>query len=124
MFVKGRPEEVTVDDLFPTYNNLVAFARPTEDGGWWLPLLEKAYAKVNNNYEMISSGKASEAMKFLTGSPAMDFFTNSATVDELWAQLTVNLKKKHVITASCFNDYQGIQAGSGLILKGFYSMRR
>lgn len=29
-----------------------------------------------------------------------------------------------MITASCFNDYQGIQAGSGLIVKGFYSLRR
>lgn len=105
VFVKGRPEEVTVDDLLPTYNNLVAFARPTNDGGWWLPLLEKAYAKVNNNYEMISSGKASEAFKFLTGAPAMDFSTNTAPIDELWAQLTVNLKMKHVITANCFNDY-------------------
>jgi hypothetical protein len=122
--VKGRPEEVTVDDLLPTYNNIVAFARPTSDGAWWLPLLEKAYAKVNNNYEMISSGKPSEAFMFLTGAPAKDFYTNTATIDELWAQLTVNLKKKHVITASCFNDYQGIQAGSGLIVKGFYSLRR
>lgn len=73
---------------------------------------------------MISSGKMSEAFKFLTGAPAMDFATNTATVDELWAKLTVSLKKKHVITASCFNDYQGIQAGSGLIVKGFYSLRR
>lgn len=57
---------------------------------------------------MISSGKPSEAFKFLTGSPAMDFYTNLASVDELWAKLTVNLKKKHVITASCSIDYQGI----------------
>ena len=48
---------VTIDDLFPTYNNLVAFAKPTNDGAWWLPLLEKAYAKTYINYEMISSGK-------------------------------------------------------------------
>ena len=48
---------VTIDDLFPTYNNFVAFAKPTNDGAWWLPLLEKAYAKVYINYEMISSGK-------------------------------------------------------------------
>jgi calpain-15 len=56
VFVKGRPEDVTVDDLFPIYNNKPAFTKPTSDGGWWLPLLEKAFAKVNINYEMISSG--------------------------------------------------------------------
>jgi len=35
-----------------------------------LPLLEKAFAKVNINYEMISSGSQAEAAKFLTGAPA------------------------------------------------------
>jgi hypothetical protein len=30
--------------------------KPTPDGGWWLPLLEKAYAKSHVNYEMISAG--------------------------------------------------------------------
>jgi len=34
VYVKGRPEDVTVDDLFPTYNNKPAFAKPTADGGW------------------------------------------------------------------------------------------
>lgn len=56
VFVKGRPEDVTVDDLFPIYNNQPAFSKPTDDGGWWVPLLEKAYSKVNINYEMTSSG--------------------------------------------------------------------
>ena len=85
VYVKGRPEDVTVDDLLPTYNNKVAFAKPTDDGAWWLPLLEKAYAKVNINYEMTSSGKASEAFSFLTGAPAKDFLTNTAEVDEIWS---------------------------------------
>ena len=56
VFVKGRSEDVTIDDLFPTYKNDPAFVKPTEDGGWWLPLLEKAYSKVHANYETISSG--------------------------------------------------------------------
>ena len=43
-----------MDDLFPTYNNKPAFAKPTADGGWWLPLLEKTFAKVNLNYESLN----------------------------------------------------------------------
>jgi hypothetical protein len=56
VYIKGRREYVTVDDLFPTYGNRVAFAKPTTDDGWWVPILEKVYAKVNVNYESISSG--------------------------------------------------------------------
>jgi len=76
VFVKGRPEDVTIDDLFPIYGNTPAFANPTQDGGWWLPLLEKAYAKVNVNYEQISSGSHAEAARFLTGAPSREFTTN------------------------------------------------
>ena len=55
-FVKGRPEDIIIDDIFPAYSNKPAFAKQTPDEGWWLPLLEKAYAKAHVNYEMISSG--------------------------------------------------------------------
>lgn len=75
---------MTVDDLFPTYNNKPAFAKPTSDGGWWLPLIEKTFAKVNLNYESLNSGSQAEAARFLTGAPAKDFETNLLTLDELW----------------------------------------
>ena len=55
-FVKGRPEDITVDDRLPVYSHQPAFAKQTSDGGWWLPLIEKAFAKVHVNYEMMSSG--------------------------------------------------------------------
>lgn len=119
VFVKGRPEEVTVDDLFPTYNNQPAFSKPSQDGGWWMPLVEKAYAKVNINYEMITSGQQSEAARFLTGAPSQDFETNTATTEELWDSLALNLRKQHIITAACFNEFQGLQAGQGVIVKAF-----
>lgn len=119
VYVKGRPEEVTVDDLFPTYNNQPAFSKPSQDGGWWMPLIEKAYAKVNINYEMINSGQQSEAARFLTGAPAEDYETNTCTSDELWDSLALNLRKQHIVTAACFNEYQGLQPGQGVIVKGF-----
>ena len=104
-FVKGRPEDITVDDLFPIYNNQPAFVKPTSDGGWWLPLLEKAYAKANVNYEMISSGRQAEAARFLSGSPAREFDTNLITQEELWSSLSINLKKDYVITAACYHEF-------------------
>ena len=84
-----------------------------------MPLIEKAFAKVNINYEMINSGQSSEAARFLTGSPSLDYETNTATTDELWDSLSLNLRKQHVITAECFNEFQGLQAGQGVIAKSF-----
>jgi len=54
--VKGRPEDITIDDYFPVYSHTPAFAKPSVDGGWWLPLIEKVYAKANVNFEMLTTG--------------------------------------------------------------------
>lgn len=115
VFVKGRPEEVTVDDLFPVYNNRPAFAQPTTDGGWWLPLLEKAYAKVHVNYEMTSSGTHAEAARFLTGAPAREFETSYQSLEELWSSVATNLKQNFVVTAACFVEHAGLLPGQGYI---------
>ena len=118
IYVKGRPEDVTVDDLFPIYNNQPAFVKPTKDGGWWLPLLEKAYAKVNINYEMISSGSQVEAARFLTGAPAKTFENSKFSTDEIWSHLEINHDSGYVITTACFIDNQGLVSGQGYIVKG------
>lgn len=60
----------------------------------------------------------------MTGAPSRDFLTNTGTVDEVWSQLSLNLKKDHVITASCFIEYQGIPAGQGVVVKGYHSVKR
>lgn len=89
--VKGRREYVTVDDLFPTYGNRVAFAKPTSDDGWWVPILEKVYAKVNVNYESISSGSQAEAARFLTGAPVRELELNRMNSAEVWTHLTIGI---------------------------------
>jgi len=109
VYVKGRLENVTVDDLFPIYNNQPAFAKPTSDGAWWLPLLEKVYAKVNVNYEQISSGKHVEAARFFTGAPSREFSTNFQTLDELWNTLSLNLHSNNMLTAACFVEQHNLQ---------------
>ena len=58
------------------------------DGGWWLPLIEKVYAKANVNYEMLTTGSQSEAGQFLTGAPAKDFKSNQEGTDQTWIRLT------------------------------------
>jgi len=85
---------VVVDDFLPVGpdNQLIFSKNRFFSNELWCALLEKAYAKVNVNYEMISSGAAAEAARFLTGAPARDFQTNYQTHDELWNSLSINLK--------------------------------
>jgi len=92
------------------------------DGGWWLPLIEKAYAKTHVNYEMISSGTHAEAAEFLTGSPAREFVTTVQSVDETWASVNNALRSDYMLTAACFIEWKGLVAGHGYIVKDFLSV--
>lgn len=79
LYVRGEPVHVIVDDRFPVYD--ISYAEGyTENYPWlndsqskanayWLLALEKAMAKLNNNYTGINSGQISEAMRILTGQP-------------------------------------------------------
>jgi len=44
-------------------------ANPSLNGAWWMPLLEKAYAKLDQNYQRIVGGFGIEGLRTLTGAP-------------------------------------------------------
>ena len=74
---------MVVDDFLPfwgsTGNNLLFdFVNPGE--GIWAAVLEKAWAKVSGNYDIISGGWMQEAVGFLTGAPSTQYNTNIAPI--------------------------------------------
>jgi hypothetical protein len=73
IFIKGRPEIVTIDDRLPYGTRSQLFLKGSDDHAYWAPLAEKLYAKVNVNYETIGWGWMSESMQMLTGAPTTLF---------------------------------------------------
>jgi len=55
-FVKGKPEIITIDDYLPFYYGNPFFSKRADDGDFWVSFLEKAFAKLNGNYEAIGGG--------------------------------------------------------------------
>ena len=77
-------------------------------------LLEKAWAKVNGNYDNSQIGQISEAFRALTGAPVTFFNHNDDKVgqtlstDEIWDQL---LKvEQHGYVACASTNRQGVYA--------------
>jgi len=66
--IRGIPYLIPVDDAVPAgkYGRTPTFAKVGKDYSIWGPLLEKAWAKVNGNYENIEGGNVVEAVSFLT----------------------------------------------------------
>lgn len=66
---------INIDDRLPAREWGASF-KPRFTGrsdseAWWTPLLEKAYAKFNQNYDRIESGAGFEALKAMSGMPTL-----------------------------------------------------
>jgi hypothetical protein len=65
------PVMVTVDDYLAfNKRGQLAFSNISAMGDLWPPLMEKAWASINGNYEYIFGGEPSEPLQALLGSPA------------------------------------------------------
>ncbi|XP_029471250.1 calpain-10 isoform X2 [Rhinatrema bivittatum] len=63
----GQWMEVTIDDYLPCIGGKLCFSRCQSQDIFWLPLLEKAFAKLHGSYEKLWAGQVADALVDLTG---------------------------------------------------------
>ncbi|XP_044145729.1 calpain-10 isoform X1 [Bufo gargarizans] len=63
----GRWLEVTIDDRLPCLGRKLCFSHCQDQDAFWLPLLEKAYAKLHGCYEALWAGQVVDALVDITG---------------------------------------------------------
>jgi len=63
----GEWRKVIIDDRLPTEYGRMIYTSSASNNEFWSALTEKAYAKLNGNYENLEGGHATEAMVDLTG---------------------------------------------------------
>ncbi|KAF8977866.1 hypothetical protein BGZ46_007066, partial [Entomortierella lignicola] len=113
---------VVDDQLFykidgQSFRRSLYFSSCNEERESWLPLMEKAYAKIHGDYESLTGGYTSEGIEDLTGGTAsMMFSSDILDRDRFWEE-----EMKYVNTSTlmgCSINYQeedpekhGIQAG-------------
>ena len=71
-YLLGVPVTVSVDEYLPfSYDSPegLFYSKKATDGALWMPILEKAAAKMYGNYEMLSGGYMGPAVQMLTGAP-------------------------------------------------------
>lgn len=102
VYVSGCLQTVVLDDAVPCRraSKVPAFTRSLGNELWVL-LLEKAWAKVNENYENVEAGDAVEALSFLTGAPSITIKTDSKELFESnWKEILKAIHKKYIMCAS------------------------
>lgn len=68
LFIDGRWQNVKVDHYFPTIYDKFKFSK-AHNGKIWVPLIEKAFAKVHKSYGNIESRASYYALQAFTGAP-------------------------------------------------------
>ncbi|KAL6704034.1 hypothetical protein ACN47E_008798 [Coniothyrium glycines] len=106
-----------------TGSTALYFASCVDENETWLPLLEKAYAKVHGDFEAISGGWSGEAVEDLTGGVTTKVLTDRVLRKQrLWEEL-LQVNKQFLFSASSPGSYGDDSAARrGLALSHAYSV--
>jgi hypothetical protein len=106
-----------------TGSEALYFASCSNENETWLPLLEKAYAKVHGDYNAISGGWSGEAVEDLTGGVTTKILTDRILSKErLWKEL-LQVNNQFLFSASSPGSYgDDSDARRGLALSHAYSV--
>ncbi|KAF3041876.1 hypothetical protein E8E12_003376 [Didymella heteroderae] len=116
-------KEIRYKKSHQTGSEALYFASCAHENETWLPLLEKAYAKVHGDYDAISGGISGEAVEDLTGGVTSKILTDRILSKErLWKELT-DVNKDFLFSASSPGSYgDDSDARRGLALSHSYSV--
>lgn len=86
----GEWKIVILDDMFPCDKNNCLLNTQAIRNQLWVPLIEKALAKLNGSYEALVAGQTVEGLSALTGYPCESIRLDddkTLDMDMIWARL-------------------------------------
>lgn len=107
------------DKRYTSYGRKNVFnARQGANGGWWLPILEKAYAKMNTNYANLNGGMPQQALVELTGMPSTIHSLKGMSDDDLFDIVFDGDQRGYAMTAACHFKHASLITGHAYTMLG------
>ncbi|KKY27842.1 putative calpain-like protein [Phaeomoniella chlamydospora] len=127
--IDRKAEEEEYAKAYQTGSRALYFASCSDENETWLPLLEKAYAKLHGDYISIESGFVGEAIEDLTGGVTSEIFaTDVLDKDRFWDEELSKANDKFLFGCSTghFSNWldpsRGAQTCKGIVQKHAYSI--
>ncbi|XP_059146063.1 calpain-9-like [Physella acuta] len=103
----GKWVEIVVDDRLPTYNGkLIYGSNRKTPNEFWCPLLEKAFAKLHGNYDIIDGGRIHSSLVDLTGGMGEMVPLKDSINDSNLKNIILNCSKMNSIMGSAIFNHQ------------------
>ena len=110
-YIQGKWVYTNIDDRLPVMSWATGFrpmfAGASRNGAWWLPLLEKAFSKLNQNYDRIIGGNGAEGLKHMSGMPTFSIKHARKGLGTLMKMHKFWAANNFPATASCCNRVSG-----------------
>jgi len=119
----GRWYDFTVDDRLPVIGGRLCFGESPNRDEFWLPLLEKAYAKANGCYKALDFGVCKDALEDLTGGLAVTYQLGDRTPKHLRTIISKAIRSKTFICAAIHGDGSNeVDQATGLVSSHAYAI--
>nr|XP_002120374.1 calpain-A-like [Ciona intestinalis] len=118
----GQWVDVIVDDNLPTLRGSLCFGRSANPDEFWLPLMEKAYAKVHGSYQATEGGFTQDGMEDLTGGIAVTYDLGSKTPSNLFRIMTKALRNDSFVCGGIQGTTESVDSTTGLVSAHAYSV--
>ena len=124
MFAGGEEKSLVIDDRLPMYSKTYPFnTKKSSDGAFWMPILEKGFAKFSVNYARLNGGDMSWAMDALTNMPQITIKQGSMSNDAFFQLVKKYDLLKSIMTSANYNGKDNLVAAHAYTVLGVQELK-